>query len=448
MVFSRFRIRCAVRVIVLAATLLAAVWLALGMGMYVTAALAVAAAAFQTWSLVRFVEETGSDIERFIESVRSSEFAPAFPYGEKNPPFDALHEAMNEALGRFQSSRTEREARLLSLQSVVQHAGIGLIAFLADGSVELANAEAKRLFGIPHLGNVHELETVHPHLAETLFRLEPGERAIVPAGDGESSQLSLSATAFTLEGKRMSLVSIHNIRDELDEKEMEAWQNLIRVLTHEIMNSITPIASLASTARTMLEKDVFPAGRSADPESIEDIRGAIRTIEERSRGLLRFVENYRTLTRIPEPRMRVFPVRELFERVRLLMRERTEGAGIAWSETVEPPSIEISADPELIEQVLINLVQNSIQALDGRTGGRIALDCGLEASGRTVIRVADNGPGIEPDVRERIFIPFFTTRREGSGIGLSLSRRIVSLHGGSITVQSEPDVETVFTVKL
>jgi signal transduction histidine kinase len=425
------------------------VLLALDTEMYMTTALVGAAVLLQAWSLIRFVEQTGRDLERFLESVRHSDFTRTFPQESGNPPFDSLHTALNEALGRFHAARAETEEQYLSLHAVVQHAGIGLVAFLPDGAVELVNPAAKRLLGAPNLRNIHDLEPSHPRLVETLLRLGPGERATVAVDDsGESAQLAVSATSVTLRGKMVSLVSLHNIRNELEEKEMEAWQNLIRVLTHEIMNSITPIASLASTARNLLEQCLTSDGSAADTETAEDIRGAIRTIEERSRGLLRFVESYRTLTRIPEPRFQVFPVRDLFDRVRRLMHERIELSGIELTASSEPESLEITADPELMEQVLINLVQNSLQALEGRPGGRIGLYCGLDDIGKTVIRVTDNGPGIEPEVVERIFIPFFTTRREGTGIGLSISRRIMSLHGGTIGVRSTPEVETVFTLRL
>ena len=449
MVCSRFRLRCAVRAALLCLTMLLFVWLALETEMYVTAALAGAAVLIQAWSLVRFVEEAGRDLERFLESIRHADFTQVFPAESGNPPFDSLHAAYNEVIGRFHAARAEREEQYLSLQAVVQHAGIGLVAFLPDGAVELMNPAAKRLLRAPHLRNVRELESANPRLVETLLRLEPGERATIAVDDGgESAQLAVSATSVTFRGKRASLVSLHNIRNELEEKEMEAWQNLIRVLTHEIMNSITPIASLASTARSLLDQCLTPGGSAADTETSEDIRGAIRTIEERSRGLLRFVESYRTLTRIPEPRFQVCPVRDLFDQVQRLMHERIERSRIEWMTFIDPESIEITADPELMEQVLINLVQNSLQALEGRSRGRIGLSCGLDDIGKTVIRVSDNGPGIEQEVMERIFIPFFTTRREGTGIGLSISRRIVHLHGGTIGVRSTPDVETVFTLRL
>ena len=250
-----------------------------------------------------------------------------------------------------------------------------------------------------------------------------------------------------MRGQVFNLISVQNIQAELEEKEMEAWQNLVRVLTHEIMNSITPISSLASTANDILNQCDGAGEENLDSETRHDIREAVRTIQRRSVGLLHFVETYRKMTRIPKPVFRVFKVTDLFSRLQRLMKNELEEKGIGMSWSVEPKSLELTADPELIEQVLINLVLNSIQALEGRTAGRIKVSARLDSSGRPVIQVRDNGPGILEEVREKIFIPFFTTRRDGSGIGLSLSRQIMRLHRGTISVQSDPGVETCFNLK-
>ena len=210
------------------------------------------------------------------------------------------------------------------------------------------------------------------------------------------------------------------------------------------MNSINPIASLASTVNKLLP--INEPG--SDTETLNDIRGAIQTIQKRSEGLLHFVDIYRNLTRIPAPKFSIFPVSDLFGRIENLMQNHLESNRIQYSASIYPENLEITADPELMEQVLINLVLNAVQANENRPFARIELRAGNDERGRTFLQVADNGPGIMKEVMEKIFIPFFTTKREGSGIGLSLSRQIMRLHNGTIGVQSEPDVETVFTLKL
>jgi len=261
--------------------------------------------------------------------------------------------------------------------------------------------------------------------------------------------LALYATEFRLRQQKYTMVSVQNIQSELEEKEMEAWQNLIRVLTHEIMNSVTPIASLASTANDLLMQ--IPEDREDSKKTpltaIDDVSSAVQTIERRSQGLLRFVDSYRKLTRLPKPNFQIFPISELFERVQQLMQSQISERGIDFQTRVDPESLELTADPEMIEQVLINLLMNAIQASARKHKPRIRLTASMDDRGRTVIRVTDNGPGITDEAMEKIFIPFFTTKKEGSGIGLSLARQIIRLHRGSISVQSKPHVETVFTLR-
>jgi nitrogen fixation/metabolism regulation signal transduction histidine kinase len=443
--FRRFRVECLARIALIGGTVFLAFFLATRPNLYVTTGLVFAAALVQAWLLFRYVETGQRNLLRFLESVKYADLSCSFDPGD--PSAGELNKAFNDVLDRFRQVHAEREDRHRYLQTVMHHVEAGLIVFDSEGAVELANTAAERLLGIPHIRHIGELAPLHPGLAEVLPYLGPGERRLIPVeNDGERHQLAIHSASFILRGKQLTLASLHDIRSELEEKEMESWQNLIRVLTHEIMNSITPIASLASTADQLLEGVASP-GEAPDPETLGDIRGAVRTIEQRSRGLLHFVENYRRLTRIPKPKFTVFPVGEMFERVERLMSGRIGDAGIRLETIIEPEGVELTADPDLLEQVLINLVQNSVQVLAGKPDGKITLHAGVDDQGRVFIRVGDNGPGIMEDVLEKIFVPFFTTRRDGSGIGLSLSRQIMRLHRGTITVRSEPNVETVFTLR-
>jgi len=240
---------------------------------------------------------------------------------------------------------------------------------------------------------------------------------------------------------------MQNIQSELEEKEMISWQNLIRVLTHEIMNSITPIASLASTATGLLGDDKECKVPQDMNEAIVDVRHAVKTIEKRSKGLITFIDNYRKLTRIPKPDFKIVQVQGLFERVESLMKEQFEHHSIKFNSEVDPESLTITADPALIEQVLINLCKNSVEAVSGISRPKIKLKAGTDGLGNPVVKVIDNGKGIAEDVAERIFIPFFTTKPEGSGIGLSLSRQIIRLHKGTIGVASTPNERTIFKLR-
>jgi two-component system nitrogen regulation sensor histidine kinase NtrY len=303
---------------------------------------------------------------------------------------------------------------------------------------------------VPRLKNIKSLESYSKPLVNTLMRLKTGEKALVKVDDhSELLHFVIYATEFILREHRIKLVSIQNIQSELEEKEMEAWQNLIRVLTHEIMNSVTPIASLASSVNGMLLKasDRRVSEDKIKGQSITDIRSAVQTIQKRSQGLLHFIDSYRTLTHIPKPNFQIFSIASLFDGVEQLMKTQLQEKAVDFTTAIEPETLELTADPELIEQVLINLLLNAILAFENQPNPTIELTACMDERGRIVISVSDNGPGILEEVQDKIFIPFFTTRKNGSGIGLSLSRQVMRMHGGIISVQSRPNEKTVFTLR-
>lgn len=269
----------------------------------------------------------------------------------------------------------------------------------------------------------------------------------------ETLQLAMYATEFRMRDEAYKLVSFQNIHTELEEKEMEAWQNLTQVLAHEIMNSITPISSLSATVKMLLEENLSSEAEqvSLNRETVEDVTDALNTISNRSQGLIRFVNSYRDFTQIPEPSVELFSVNEVLLRTANLMKAQADSEGIAIEVQTEPESLELTADPHLTEQVLINLVKNAIRVLSGQDGGKILMKGEIEESGRVAIKVCDNGPGVKKSMTEKIFIPFYTVagdgKTKGSGIGLSLSRQIMRLHGGSLILNSEKGKGSTFTMR-
>ncbi len=456
MVYKNFRINCLARVALLGATIYLFFYLLFQTHWYATLFIIGCIAFYQIYALIHYVDKTNRDLTRFLQSIKQSDFSQTFTGGGLGSSFDALNAAFAEVTDEFRRTRAEKEEHYRYLQTVVQHVGIGLISFQQNGEVQLINTAAKRLLKVgatgrsPLLKNIRSLESFSKPLVDTLLRLRPGEKALVRVEDhNESVQLAVYATEFKLRNQKLTLVSIQNIQSELEEKEMEAWQNLIRVLTHEIMNSVTPIASLTATVNDLLTP---PSGnqepvKETSAETMDDVRGALQTIQKRSEGLLHFVEAYRKLTRIPKPQFQIFPVTELFARVGQLMRAQIADKAIRFCSNVDPESLELTADPELIEQVLINLLLNAIQAVEDQVDARIELAARMDERGRIIIQVADNGPGIIEEALEKVFIPFFTTKPGGSGIGLSLSRQIMRLHRGTISVHSQPNVETIFTLR-
>ena len=452
MVYKNFRFHCISRVISIGASVFLFFYLMFQTELYIAISVVGAVILIQLFSLIRYIEKTNRDLSRFLLSVKYSDFSQTFTKDGRGGSFDELRSAFNEVLNKFRQTRAEKEEHSRFLQTIVQHVGIALIAYGSDGEVELINTPAKRLFKISYLKNIQSLESFSRPLTERLKTLKSGEKSFIKIEDNNDLlQLAIYSTELRLSGRNLILVSIQNIQSELEETEMEAWHNLIRVLTHEIMNSITPISSLASTVDDILN-DTDSTGKEKSDEKyqkdfISDVRSAVQTIRKRSQGLLHFVDNYRNLTSIPKPDFRIISASELFGRISQLLRQRFQENGIKFQMSVEPASLELPVDPELIEQVLINLLMNSIQALGEQNDAQINLEAGLDERGKIVVRVSDNGPGITKEVLEKIFIPFFTTRKSGSGIGLSLSRQIMRLHGGTIGALSKPNERTVFTLK-
>ena len=399
----------------------------------------------QVWGIFRTIDRTNRDLARFFDSVRFGDFSQTFREKSPGGSFAELHAALAKVIEAFRTARAEKEEQALYLQTVVQHVGIGLLVFQPDGEVELINDAARRLLMVRQLKNIRNLEAAHPELVGTLLRLKPREHGLVKveAGD-EQLQLSLYAAEFKLRGREFTLVSVQDIRSELEEKEIEAWQKLIRVLTHEIMNSMTPISSLATTVQDLVTQS---CGGEGESEALGDIHAALRTIQNRSEGLLHFVDGYRNLARLSKPNLKLFPASGLFADVAQLLQVRLAEGGIRMNASANPANLELLADPDLLEQVLINLLLNAADAVTGRADPRVELVASLDERGRPVIQVMDNGSGIAEENLDKVFVPFFSTKEGGSGIGLSLSRQIMRLHGGSITAASKPGLGTVFTLR-
>jgi two-component system nitrogen regulation sensor histidine kinase NtrY len=448
MTFRNFRINIVIRILLLSASIFL-FFFTWETDYHVTPILVGIIIIFQVYALIRYVDRTNRDLTSFLESIRFSEFTRSFQIEGMGSSFDELNRAFNDVINDFQKVRSEKEEHFHYLQSIVQNIDVSIIAYRKDGTVEMINKAAKQLFQIHSLKNVKLLESLSHELVNTLLNISPGENTLVKVQDQDDIlQLAIYATEFKVKEKLIILATINNIQNVLEEQETEAWQKLIRVLTHEIMNSITPIASLSSTLEIML-KGITDGGNMKEEMNLDtvlEILQALQTINKRSTGLLHFVNTYRNLTRIPKPNFKIFKVKDLYKNIYLLMEEEISGHNIQFNTRIDPEDIEVSADEQLIEQVIINLIRNSIHALENHKQALIELKAYYNKRGRVTMQVADNGTGILPEVLDKIFIPFFTTKQSGSGIGLSLSRQILRLHNGTITAHSVPDQETIFTL--
>ena len=416
--------------------------------LFISTGILIALVVFQVFALVKYVERTNKRLTVFLESIRHSDFVSSFSDHGLGKSFDDLNKAFNEVIEEFRKARAAKEEHFNYLQTVVQHVSIGILVFRKDGKVDLINNALKRMFRISNLRYIDEVEKIDNGLSELLKGIKAGDSELLKVfNENELLQLSIRATEFRMRGEDFVLVSIQNIHNELEAKEMDSWQKLIRVLTHEIMNSITPIVSLSGTVKDLLiDQQSLVLRREIDEDDVESAQSALSTIETRSQGLLNFVQVYRNLTRIPKPNFRYFEINELFERVENLLQPKIKELNIKCKLKAFPPGLMLTADPDLIEQVVINLLINSIHAVKEVSAPRITVVATNSSLNKVLISVSDNGYGIKPDNMEQIFVPFFTSKKEGSGIGLSLSREIMRLHKGNITVKSKPGVETVFTL--
>jgi two-component system nitrogen regulation sensor histidine kinase NtrY len=408
-------------------------------------------------SLYRFVTSLNRKLTRFLESVRYSDFAVAFRADSNlGPSFHALNSQFNEVLDAFRQARAEKEANLHYVNTIVQHVGVGLLTFDAAGQVELVNQAALRLLGIYRLRTLNDLDATHSELSHLLSSAKTSSTP-VSYQTGADGELSVRCTSVRLRGRLVTVVSLQNIRTELQQRELEAWQNLTKVLRHEIMNSITPIVSLAGTMRDIVEIDLMgkedeedmrssplsPSFLSAPSSPLDDLRDALTTIEQRGEGIMRFVDAYRNFTTIPQPVFSDVPVDPFLRKVCQLAQANAPQCQM--SVRVASPNLAIRADAAQIEMVLLNLIKNAVESLGEVTQPTIQLEA--ESVGtRLMIRVIDNGPGIEPEAMEQIFIPFYTTKKTGSGIGLSLSRQIMQLHNGQLTAHSTPKAGSTFSL--
>ena len=451
MTYKNFRLNIIIRVFLLVVTAYILVSVLHNGGYFMTPFLLVVLMLVQIISLIHYIEKTNRIVTSFLESVRFSDFSRTFQAEGLGSSFDNLKKAFNKVIEDFQKIRNEKEEHYFYLQNIISHIEIGIIAYQKDGTVEMINNAAKKLFNVQQLKNIQLLETWNPGLELVFFNIEPGDNELIKVKRGEDLlQLSIYATEFKINEREIILVSIKNIQSELEEQEMEAWQKLIRVLTHEIMNSIAPIASLTSTVNLMVnevaEEIESKTNDDFDREGIDDIINALNTIHKRSTGLIHFVEKYRNLTRIPKPNFSVYKIKDQFDNISSLLEKEIKEKKIKFEMSVIPDKLELTADEQLIEQVLINMVKNSIHALDNTEKKKISLKAYINNNGKRVIQITDNGQGIIKEVGDKIFIPFFTTKSTGSGIGLSLSKQIMRVHNGSIKVNSLPNVETCFTL--
>lgn len=395
---------------------------------YISAVVVLAIILAETYGLLLLMEQSDRLFRQFVWSIRYSDFlsSGSTPQEETEAIPQELAETLKEALQHYKKHLCQKESQLQYFQALADHIDLSVLVYSEIGQIEWMNQTFKRQTGLNFAETIDDLAVYHPELPARLRTLRPGELSILQVRRKEEySQLVLSAISFVIAGKPLTVLSMKNIRSVLENKETEAWQKLIRVLTHEMMNSMTPIVSLSEL---LINK--YTAETPPDQEDIKEINQAIETIHRRSSGLVKFVESYKKVTGIPAPVPEIIPVKNLLNNVCILFKEQDKFLKMLPA----PSHLQVIADKSLIEQVLINLIKNALDATHECSEPQIELSAGINPEGKTFIQVSDNGTGIPAEVQERIFIPFFTTKPSGSGIGLSISRQIMHTHKGDLEI--------------
>ena len=418
---ARFRVFTVVQVLALVPSTGILAWSLLDGGYTAVPLVIGAVVLLQIIGLLRYVEAHVDSLEEFFATINYEDFTRRFVEDDVDAE---LKGAFNRIIERFQEARAERDVQAGYLETVVKHVPVPFIAARADGSLSLVNNPARRLTGLPALRHLRDFAELDEELPSMMRDVEAGQQQLLQAKiRGVPVELRVSVSEIRMQGQTERLYSIENLSGELAARESSAWRNLIRVLTHEIMNTLTPVTSLAQTTAGMLDV----------PDATDDIREAVQTISRRSAGLMTFVSKYRELLKVPQPNPTDVVVAEALQGIVTLLGEQLEDVAVEFD--VQPASLTIRADPAMLDQVLLNVVKNACEAMDG--GGKLKLTARLDY-GRVVIGIADDGPGIEAHAEDQVFVPFFTTKRDGSGIGLSLCRQIMTAHGGEIALESGP----------
>ena len=418
----------------LLACCLCSAWLAVH-GFYISLFVALCLTAFVAYAIYRYILHSARAMAQFIWSVRYSEFLSspaAHPNAPQTLPEELLTE-MQDALKHYRSNLQKKESQLQYFQALANHIDMVVLVYAPDGQMEWINEAAKRLIHMEHPRTVDDLTEFHPNLPEKLRTLKAGDLSVWQIKEEEETvQLALSGMEFIIQGRKLLIAGMKNIHSALDSRETEAWQKLIRVLTHEIMNSITPIISLTE----LLTK--YADSLEGDEETKTEMKQMLQTIGRRGNGLVRFMNSYREVSHLPHPLLKLYNAGELLKGVVQLMQNDTDDLHLSLPNV----PLRLIADKEQIEQVLLNLIRNARE----NEATQITLSAGITPGNHLFLRVTDNGTGIDPEVQERIFIPFFTTKPTGSGIGLTISRQIMHQHHGSITVQSKVGEGSTFTL--
>jgi len=446
MSYNRFNLYLVIQVILIAFVPLAIIYLFFKQNLILSSIGLSIIWILQIVYLIYYLQKINRDLTRFLFAFKYEDSTMLFNAKQYDSSFKALHAGFNNVLDSFQRIKLEKEKDYIFFQNAIEHVGIGILSFNENGNILLSNQAFKNLFNIFMVKDIEQLKVIEPELPDIIRGMNNGKQELVKVLiNNKLIHLSIRSTDFKLMNESVRIVSFQDIKNEIEQSEMDAWQKLIRVLTHEIMNSVSPITLLSKSLINLFEKET-ENNKILDlsEDQINKLFRGLHTINKRSKGLSKFVEEYRNLTQLSKPNIQTISVPGLFQDIETLFREELSLKNIRFELSFTNQST-LMADKNLIEQVIINLIKNSIHATGNSESPNIILAHTYKRN-QSIISVTDNGPGIPKEILDSIFIPFFTTRKDGSGIGLSLSRQIMRLHNGVITVESKENETTTFSL--
>ncbi|MCK0157524.1 ATP-binding protein [Cellulophaga sp. F20128] len=398
--------------------------------------------------LIKYVNHTNRKIAYFFESIKNEDFTLRFPEYENVKSLKELNRSLNMLNEMIHKVHVQNQVQEKYYQEILKHADIGILTINNKGHILYANPRVEHLLNYTPLNHVKQLLQVDKGLYDLFATLEPFQRKLIElTNEREKIQLTLKSTTVTLDNKNLLVVVVQDIQKELDEKEADSWVKLIRVLTHEIMNTITPITSISESILNYYKKDdgLIPI-KELTEKHIQNTYKGLEVVKEQGNNLMDFVQSYRSFLNIPTPDKSLVAAEKLLQKVLLLIDQDQQNKNIDFQILIIPDDLDLFVDEKQITQVLLNLCKNAVQSIAEQEKASIKITAGITANGEKYISVWDNGPGIPPELMDEIFIPFFTTKNTGTGIGLSLSKQIVRLHGGSLKLRSILNQETVFTL--
>lgn len=448
MAFRPFVIALALRLAVVGAVMALVAWLLIAPGYHSATLIAAIVLALLVAELWRFVSRTNREVARFLDAVRFADYSQRFDFEGAGSGFAKLGRTFTAIMDEIRERRSGHESETRHLKALIEHIPVPLMTVHADDTITLQNNAARRLFGATHVTRIADLRQFGPGFARAVDEAIPGDRQLVTfTVEGAEYRLTLAATEIIIDGGRERLISLQDIQSEIDATQAEAWQDLVRVLTHEIMNSITPVTSLAQTAAELVDDVVRESGPDSPfAEELGDVQSAVSTVARRSGSLMQFIDSYRQISRLAPAEKKRVALADLFETVISLARAEWHDPGVTLTASVEPSGLYVYADRDLLEPVLLNLLRNAWQASASADDAEIRLRGRLNRRGNTVIEVEDNGHGVPADIATKIFVPFFTTREGGSGVGLALARQVMIAHGGFIRLGQKSSNGAIFTL--